>query len=86
VITNYKDARAAFEPSRPLQLVHSVTATETDCERLTREVREMQQRVHRALERKLQAASDYEAAVLARDRKAQALELTIRVLGRRDGR
>ena len=68
---------------RHLTLVHNVDDLETQCERLTAEVREASRLVHRALERKLQAASDYEAAIMSRDRKAKALDLVIRVLGRR---
>lgn len=80
---HFKQARENFEPSRPLRLVHSADAVEADAERLTAEMKEATQAVHRALERKLQTASDYEAAILVRDRKAHALELVIRIMGRK---
>lgn len=66
-----------------LFLVHNLDPLDQQCERLTAEVREATQLVHRTLERKLQASSDYEAAVLSRNRKANALELVIRIMGRK---
>lgn len=76
--------RKVLGPHGPpkLVIVHNVTDIEAECVRLTAEVKEASQLVHRRLEDKLQAASNYEAAIMVRDRKAHALELVIRVMGR----
>lgn len=79
MISNWKDARAAWTPSRPLTLVHNVDAVESFEEQAKRKTEELRQLSHdiRQMRQTLEAMEN------TRCRVADELEATMRALSRR---